>query len=91
MVPLMEAVSDNLVKYLENTGTVCVDAKEMSNKYTCDVVASCAFGLDANSFQDAETEFRKMGKLVLSPSPINAIKHLLQFAIPSLARIFKTK
>ncbi|KAF2886094.1 hypothetical protein ILUMI_20079, partial [Ignelater luminosus] len=91
MVPLMEEVGNNLLKYLEEIRPICVNAKELSAKYTTDAVASCGFGLNANSFQETETEFRKMGKLLFSQSPINAIKHLLQFAIPSLAKIFKTQ
>ncbi|KOX72547.1 putative cytochrome P450 6a20 [Melipona quadrifasciata] len=40
-----------------------IDFSEISAKFTTDVIASCVFGIDANSMSDESSEFRRIGKL----------------------------
>ncbi|CAG4936044.1 unnamed protein product [Colias eurytheme] len=39
-----------------------LDARDLMARYTTDFIGACAFGLDANSLQDEDSAFRKLGK-----------------------------
>ncbi|KAK1122067.1 hypothetical protein K0M31_009910 [Melipona bicolor] len=41
-----------------------IDCSEISAKFTTDVIASCVFGIGANSMSDESSEFRRIGKLI---------------------------
>lgn len=44
------------------------DFREISAKYTTDVIGSCAFGLNTNSLVDEDSLFRRMGKKIFTPN-----------------------
>lgn len=71
MYPLVEGVCKNLVEFIEKesllTGSSGIDARELSAKYTTDVVSNCIFALDAGSLRNEDAEIRKMGKKMMAP------------------------
>lgn len=91
----MADVSKRLVTYLNNepqaTGADGLEAKELAAKFTTDVVAACAFGLDGKSFTDPDSEFRKMGRRMFEPSLWMGIKFTIMFILPWLTKFFKLK
>ena len=38
------------------------DVKDLAARYTIDVVGSCVFGLEINSLDDPDAEFKHMGE-----------------------------
>lgn len=40
------------------------EVKDITSRYTIDVIALCAFGLEANALSDPDSEFHRMGKLL---------------------------
>lgn len=56
-------------------------------KFTTDVIGSCAFGIEANSFKNPDATFRSMGKIIFE---VKNLKHLLDNLIianmPDLGR-----
>lgn len=55
------------------------DIKDMSARFTTDAIGSCAFGLETNSLDNPDSEFRRMGKRIFKfryvlnrePSPLH--------------------
>lgn len=45
-----------------------IDIRELCAKFTTDVIGSCAFGLNMNSLGDEDSEFRKMGRKIFTPT-----------------------
>lgn len=65
-----------------------VDIKEIVASFTTDVIGSCAFGLDCNSFKDEEAEFRKIGRKVFQRNKLEFIKFIIFHTLPSVAHFF---
>ncbi|XP_046425767.1 probable cytochrome P450 6a13 [Neodiprion fabricii] len=64
---LLECGKD-LEKYLESlvSKNEAIEAREVSAKFTTDVIGSCAFGIQMNSLSDEDAAFRNMGKKMLN-------------------------
>ncbi|XP_065214733.1 probable cytochrome P450 6a14 isoform X2 [Planococcus citri] len=66
MFPLVgkcaEEMKSALIEYVSNPEGF--EVRELCSRYTTDVIGSCAFGVDTNSFKNPHSEFRKMGARV---------------------------
>lgn len=63
-----------------------VDIKDVFSRFTSDVIASCAFGLECNSFESDDTKFRDHGRNILAPrGRAETLKILFAAALPKLA------
>ncbi|XP_018578417.1 cytochrome P450 6a2-like, partial [Anoplophora glabripennis] len=56
-------------------------------RFSTDIIGSCAFGLDCNSFEEPNSPFRVYGKKVFRPTALDQINILISFSFPNLARI----
>lgn len=68
-----------------------IDIKDILARFTTDIIASVAFGLECNSLQDPESEFRKHGKMIFDVSFLDNIRNAIFFSIPSLFHYFKIR
>lgn len=95
MFGLIENVAQNMVKYVKNspeaTSEDGMEAKELGGRFTTDAVATCAFGLEAKSFEDTHSEFREMGRKFMNQDFITGLKHMCLFILPSMAKILRVK
>ncbi|XP_056633285.1 cytochrome P450 6k1-like [Diorhabda sublineata] len=88
MVPLLEAIVDDLVQFLnENQGVI--EAKEITAKFTTDAIAKCAFGIEAGSFVQKKSVFREAGRKLFENSLRNAISQLIHVFKPSWTQKLK--
>lgn len=53
-----------------------VDIKEIVARYTTDSIGSCAFGIDCNSLENPNSEFRRHGKRHFEPDRLESFKLL---------------
>lgn len=67
------------------------DAREISEKYTTDVVSSCIFDADAESFTKDKPEIREMGRKLMAPTGWLTFWFMLYAIVPSFQNIFKVK
>lgn len=64
-----------------------LDMKDMCTRFTNDVIASTAFGIDVNSLADRQNEFYVLGKSLFSVSVMKMVRVMVLVVFPSLARV----
>jgi cytochrome P450 family 6 len=59
---------------------------QLSAKFTTDVVAAVAFGLDGESFTNPNASFRQMGDDIFKPSFLTGLKQQIALFMPFLGK-----
>lgn len=65
-----------------------VDFRETLAKYGTDVIGSCAFGIETNSFIYPDADFRKMGRRFFEINFVKCFREILTLYAPSVVRHF---
>ncbi|BES96842.1 cytochrome P450 [Nesidiocoris tenuis] len=87
MHPQLVTCAESFVKYLGKFDRKdCVEVKDLCGRFSMDVIASCAFGLDLDIMNNPQSEFYKIGRSSFMPSYFLKIFFLLQ---PFLASVYK--
>ncbi|XP_014227581.1 cytochrome P450 9e2-like [Trichogramma pretiosum] len=100
MFELMSSCAENFVdsflsRHANNTEEV--DTKEAFTKYTNDVIARCAFGIEIDSIKDPDNEFYRNGLEFVKNSQsrvrhiVLAMKAVIIMKFPRMADLFKMK
>lgn len=64
-----------------------VDIKDVLGCFTTDVIGSCAFGIECNSFTNPNAEFRRYGKKIFDPiTKLQALRNAFAFSNQKLAQ-----
>lgn len=65
LFPLVKACGEKLNNVIDQIPSIeSFDIKDLSARYTTDVIGTCAFGLETGSLDNPDSEFRQMGKMV---------------------------
>nr|WCC58078.1 cytochrome P450 [Pharsalia antennata] len=77
-----------LEKYVEehidnDTG---IDMRDVLGKFSTDIIGSCAFGLNCNSFKDPDSPFMENGRKIFRPRPIDFLKFAFSENFPNLCK-----
>jgi len=72
-----------LIILLTGDGKI-IEIKDLAIKFTTDVIASTAYGLEVNSFKDSNAEFCKYSKMLFYFSIRRAYEMLAIFFTPNL-------
>ncbi|XP_049814799.1 cytochrome P450 6k1-like [Schistocerca nitens] len=64
-----------------------VEVRELIARYSTDVIASCAFGIDVDSQHNPEAEFRQWGRRFFKPSIRSYLTQALGFSNPKLRNL----
>ncbi|XP_023288981.1 cytochrome P450 9e2 [Orussus abietinus] len=72
----------------DKPGNKEVDMKMILTKYTNDVIATCAFGIDVDTMKNPENEFYHLGKKATSFEGTAALKFFLVRTFPGFCRLF---
>ncbi|EZA52989.1 Cytochrome P450 6B2 [Ooceraea biroi] len=86
MFSLISDCAENLGQYVEKVAikNEAVECRELTAKYTTDVIGTCAFGIEMNALSDEDSEFRKVGRAVFATSWLNVIRFRLRRSFPWL-------
>lgn len=90
MFPLIVECAGNLKKYLDNVvekDVPVVDCRDLTAKFTTDVIGSCVFGISMNALEDENSEFRRVGKKIFAPGLKQTIRESCRRLAPSLFRV----
>lgn len=99
MFGLMSAVGDELNATLVKKRTAAVsgggggdtEMRDLMARYTTDIIASCAFGVQANSLQDPESDFRREGRSMFKYTLWRALEFTSMFFLPEIVPFFGFK
>ncbi|KAF5308695.1 hypothetical protein FQR65_LT06056 [Abscondita terminalis] len=88
MVPLINETGDKVVQHLENNiHKKSINSRDVSLKYSLDVISSCAFGLEANALEDSNSSFVQATFKLFEVTFVRAIHILSCFFSPSLVNL----
>ncbi|XP_032678361.1 cytochrome P450 6k1-like [Odontomachus brunneus] len=91
MFELMLECADNLDIYINSLGlednSKTLDVKELIAKFTTDVIGSTAYGLNVNSLNNPDAEFRKHGKKIFQYDFVRSFEILAVFFLPTIVRL----
>jgi hypothetical protein len=79
----------NLLQKIENdrVAKVPTDIKEALGCFTTDIIGSCAFGLDCNTFAEENSPFREYGRKVFNFNGLRLFKLTFSASFPKTAKI----
>jgi cytochrome P450 family 9 len=93
MRQMFDCVSDcgaNMIKTLFKNGKQTHEMKDLFQRFTNDVIASSAFGIEINSFEERENEFFKLGQNILSFNTVaTGAKIIGYLLVPAVMKFFK--
>ncbi|CAD1475072.1 unnamed protein product, partial [Heterotrigona itama] len=84
MFSLILDCSNTLEKYMETlvSERECIEVREVAARFTTDVIASCAFGVETNAMSKAQSRFREIGKEFFGPGLKQVLKHRFREGFP---------
>lgn len=93
--PVTNKVCTTLIEYIEKQTKMGakdgMDAKELSLRFTCEVVSDCVLGLQANSFTDKDKPIFENTKKIFDQSFVFIFYMILIGLVPSLKKIKKLR
>lgn len=89
MFILIAETTKKFVRYFDdmNQDIMEVEMKETYCKFTNDVISSCAFGAQCDSFKNPDNEIYRLGKVVLSSTPFNPLWVMFVALFPKLNKV----
>lgn len=92
MVELINDISLEMNAYLgEHASKPFIEAKEVCSKFSTDVIATYAFGIQAGSFKNEDSEFRVIGRKLVEFEWETALRQISYFMAPELIKLFRIK
>lgn len=83
MFPTLVECGEHFRKYLNRfSSDDAVEIKEVLARLTTDIIGSCAFGIQCNSLENPDAEFRKYGKMFFDIDLIEYLRMFINFTIP---------
>lgn len=61
-----------------------MEFRDVLAKYSTDIIASCAFGIECNCLKNPDAEFRKWGRRIFEPTFDAIARGMLYFLVPSV-------
>ncbi|XP_045473259.1 cytochrome P450 6k1-like [Harmonia axyridis] len=90
MGPLMKEVTDQLENLLESSNGQEVDVRDLAKRYLVDIISTCAFGINAESLKDQNSQIKVMANQMLDQRGfVRSFAVFAWFFCPLLVDIFR--
>lgn len=89
MFSLIKECGDDMDRYVVKNLDKSLELKEMCAKFTTNVIATCAFGIQANCFEREDSEFRVAGRRIFDTKGINSFKRMCYIFAHTIVELFK--
>ncbi|XP_045477863.1 cytochrome P450 9e2-like [Harmonia axyridis] len=91
MFVLISEASKKFVEHFEakKEEIIEVEMKETYSKFTNDVIATCAFGINCDTLENPENEFFTMGKAVTRSTFLRMMRALVRMLFPTIFEVLK--
>ncbi|XP_026748483.2 cytochrome P450 6B6-like [Galleria mellonella] len=91
MFPLIVEHAENLQSRISKIASSekSSDAKELMARYATDFIGACGFGLEADSINNENSYFRKLGYKIFAPGLVDAIIAVSKDMFPELCKNLK--
>lgn len=87
-----EQAATTIKKQIKSGGTDNFEFKDLARKFTVDTIATCAFGIEVNSFQNPKNDFHRIAAKVANFGSIaTTIKFIGYFVVPKVMNFLKIK
>ncbi|CAH0403310.1 unnamed protein product [Chilo suppressalis] len=88
MFPLIVERAENLQQRALNLAkkNIPIDARDLMARFTTDFIGSCGFGLDSDSINDDDSEFRRLGRDAFNPPLTTVIRGILKMLFPTICK-----
>ncbi|XP_037815467.1 LOW QUALITY PROTEIN: cytochrome P450 6A1-like [Lucilia sericata] len=88
MYPTLLKVTDQFISVMKDKvkEDPIVDIHDMLNRFTIDIISSCAFGIECNSLGNSNSEFPRVGKIAIMEQRHNTVIMALIDSFPHVAR-----
>lgn len=89
MFVLISKCADHLEQYIEKLANTDepVECRDLTSKYTTNVIGACAFGVEINALMSDNNEFRKMARQLFVRNWYNTLLNIVRDNVPWLYRI----
>lgn len=67
-----------------------IEIREVSAKFTTNIIGSCAFGLNMNAMADENSEFRKMGRKIFATNWFRILRMRVRDSLPKVYELLKS-
>lgn len=85
MIRMGERLHETLNESVANNEGI-IEIKSLMIRFTCDIIGTCAFGIECNSLCDPNTEFIRMGKIASNPFRHGPLMFVLKSYFKNIAR-----
>lgn len=86
---MADCAKDYADYFMKQDKIISIELRDITTRYTNDVIASTAFGIKCDSINDKENEFYMMGKKITSFTFTKTIRIFLYSTVPQLCKVIK--
>ncbi|XP_058060790.1 probable cytochrome P450 6a14 [Anopheles bellator] len=84
-------VALKLENFMENMEQTEIEMKDVLGRFTTDVIGTCAFGIECNTLEYPDSNFRKYGNKAFELDIVTQTKFFFAASYPRLARALRVK
>ncbi|KAK0175603.1 hypothetical protein PV327_009343 [Microctonus hyperodae] len=91
MMECSRDLANYMVEQMQTQKTLTINSKDAFTRYTNDVIATCAFGLNVNSTRNPLNEFYVLGRKATNFEGLLSLKFFLVSSFPKISKILNIK